>query len=120
MRACVRVCARVCVCVRERDCVEVRVCVCADENSGCVCVSDRVHVCVCGGGGRGVVCKCVCVCVCERVYPTIHVCAGTHGVSAGVQVATASHSVKFVRRCVQEPALAAGVAHAYTDIHSKL
>ena len=56
-------------------CVCVCVCVCADGYSGCVCVSDRVHVCVWRGGG--VVCKCVC----ERVYPTIHVCAGMHGVS---------------------------------------
>ena len=94
---------------------------CVQMRTVAVCVSVTVCMCACGGGGgRGVVCKCVCVCVCERVYPTIHVCAGTHGVSAGVQVATASHSVKFVRRCVQEPALAAGVAHAYTDIHSKL
>ena len=54
LEVCVRVCARVCVCVR------VRVCVCV-----CVCVRVRACLCVCLR-----VCVCASVCVSAAVFPT--------------------------------------------------
>ena len=66
MRACVRACAcvYVCVCARVCVCVCVRVCACVCV---CVCMCVRACVCVC-------VCVFVCVCVCVRVCVCVCVC----------------------------------------------
>ena len=58
----VRVCVRVCVCVRVYVCVRVRVCACARAGvCACACACVYAYVCMCVRA---------CVCVCARMRPT--------------------------------------------------